>query len=102
MALFKTDVNMRVTPKEFGSSTAKFSLLKNYVSSNNTGRLSQKTLGYCWRTYFNVSEPLCLHQNFQVLVSSKWLYTERYFRPFGVRQQYPLVSCDNPTFQRIR
>ena len=45
---------------------------------------------YCWRTYFHAIQPRWLRWILQVPVSSTMAYARRNFRPWGVRQQYPL------------
>ena len=59
---------------------------------------SQKTPGYCWRTYFKVLDVLFLACVSPAFLPSKKACGTDTFRHFGVRQQYvmrvPLATAD--------
>jgi hypothetical protein len=54
-------------------------------------RKSQKSFGYCWRTYFHPRKPTFLHRHFHGHVPCAKPYARHDFRRSQVRQQYPFV-----------
>ena len=64
-----------IPPDMFRGAYSRFSAKKAITKACHRGYKLQMW-GYCWRTSFNVPKPTFLHRIFQVLVSSKRLYTE--------------------------
>ena len=57
--------------------------------------MSQKTVGYCWSTYFHATQSLVRLRILHVPGPSITAYARHRLRHFGVDQQYPVVFRDN-------